>query len=161
MPPRTDWSRYSPFATCSALSVSPTLFSGGSAPDRSTGVARRSSPSSHSERGSAANRHEISAIDVIKAEDIADFPDNNLAESLQRVPGVTMRSVTVASAAGSMTANLELAIALAGYRNSRNEPDTEEMADPPPSESLVYMPRNLAEQSLWIGFFVELGGVNP
>lgn len=29
-------------------------------------------------------------IDVIKAEDIADFPDNNLAESIQRVPGVAI-----------------------------------------------------------------------
>jgi len=29
-------------------------------------------------------------VDVIKAEDIADFPDNNLAESIQRVPGVAI-----------------------------------------------------------------------
>ncbi len=29
-------------------------------------------------------------IDVIKAEDIADFPDNNLAESIQRIPGVAI-----------------------------------------------------------------------
>ncbi|HZF96340.1 MAG TPA: TonB-dependent receptor [Allosphingosinicella sp.] len=29
-------------------------------------------------------------IDVIRAEDIADFPDNNLAESIQRIPGVTI-----------------------------------------------------------------------
>ncbi len=29
-------------------------------------------------------------VDVIKAEDIADFPDNNLAESIQRVPGVSI-----------------------------------------------------------------------
>ena len=29
-------------------------------------------------------------IDVIKAEDIAKFPDANLAESLQRVPGVSL-----------------------------------------------------------------------
>ena len=29
-------------------------------------------------------------IDVIKAEDIADFPDNNLAESIQRIPGVSI-----------------------------------------------------------------------
>ena len=29
-------------------------------------------------------------IDVVKAEDIAKFPDSNLAESLQRVPGVTI-----------------------------------------------------------------------
>src|SRR5690349_14927617 len=29
-------------------------------------------------------------LDVIKAEDIAKFPDANLAESLQRVPGVSL-----------------------------------------------------------------------
>lgn len=29
-------------------------------------------------------------IDAIKAEDIADFPDNNLAESIQRIPGVAI-----------------------------------------------------------------------
>lgn len=29
-------------------------------------------------------------VDVIKAEDIADFPDTNLAESIQRIPGVAM-----------------------------------------------------------------------
>ena len=40
-----------------------------------------------------AKRNETSAIDVIKAEDIADFPDANLAESLQRVPGVSINRV--------------------------------------------------------------------
>jgi TonB-dependent receptor len=35
-------------------------------------------------------RNETAAVDVIKAEDIADFPDNNLAESIQRIPGVTI-----------------------------------------------------------------------
>src|SRR5712671_7314822 len=30
------------------------------------------------------------AIDTIKAEDIAKFPDSNLAESLQRIPGVSI-----------------------------------------------------------------------
>ena len=38
----------------------------------------------------AAKRRESGVVDVIKAEDIADFPDLNLAESLQRVPGVTI-----------------------------------------------------------------------
>jgi iron complex outermembrane receptor protein len=37
-----------------------------------------------------AKRRESGITDVIKAEDIADFPDLNLAESLQRVPGVTI-----------------------------------------------------------------------
>ena len=35
-------------------------------------------------------RDETSMVDVIKAEDIAAFPDTNLAESLQRIPGVTI-----------------------------------------------------------------------
>ena len=38
----------------------------------------------------AAKRNESGVVDVIKAEDIADFPDLNLAESLQRVPGVAI-----------------------------------------------------------------------
>ena len=35
-------------------------------------------------------RNASGVIDVIKAEDIADFPDNNLAESIQRIPGVAI-----------------------------------------------------------------------
>ena len=35
-------------------------------------------------------RRESGVVDVIKAEDIADFPDLNLAESLQRIPGVAI-----------------------------------------------------------------------
>lgn len=35
-------------------------------------------------------RNATGIIDVIRAEDIADFPDNNLAESIQRIPGVTI-----------------------------------------------------------------------
>ncbi|HEX8470317.1 MAG TPA: TonB-dependent receptor, partial [Brevundimonas sp.] len=38
----------------------------------------------------SAKRRESGIVDVIKAEDIADFPDLNLAESLQRIPGVTI-----------------------------------------------------------------------
>ncbi|MBR9911441.1 MAG: TonB-dependent receptor [Gammaproteobacteria bacterium] len=37
-----------------------------------------------------AKRHAIGAVDSIMAEDIADFPDTNLAESLQRIPGVAI-----------------------------------------------------------------------
>lgn len=37
-----------------------------------------------------AKRRESGVVDVIKAEDIADFPDLNLAESLQRIPGVSI-----------------------------------------------------------------------
>lgn len=35
-------------------------------------------------------RDETSAVDVIMAEDIADFPDLNLSESIQRIPGVAI-----------------------------------------------------------------------
>jgi TonB-dependent receptor len=38
----------------------------------------------------ADKREATGVVDVIKAEDIADFPDNNLAESIQRVPGVAI-----------------------------------------------------------------------
>jgi iron complex outermembrane recepter protein len=49
-----------------------------------------------------AKRAETDIVDVIKAEDIADFPDANLAEAIQRIPGVAIdrdagegRSITV------------------------------------------------------------------
>jgi TonB-dependent receptor len=35
-------------------------------------------------------REEVGAVDAIVAEDIADFPDLNLSESIQRVPGVAI-----------------------------------------------------------------------
>ena len=37
-----------------------------------------------------AKRNSDTMVDVINAEDIADFPDANLAESLQRLPGVSI-----------------------------------------------------------------------
>jgi iron complex outermembrane receptor protein len=37
-----------------------------------------------------AKREDRGIVDVIKAEDIAKFPDTNLAESLQRIPGVVI-----------------------------------------------------------------------
>ncbi|MFX1677691.1 TonB-dependent receptor [Mitsuaria sp. CC2] len=37
-----------------------------------------------------AKRQDKGIVDVIKAEDIAKFPDTNLAESLQRIPGVVI-----------------------------------------------------------------------
>ena len=36
-------------------------------------------------------RDSVSAVDAIVAEDIAKFPDQNLAESLQRIPGITIQ----------------------------------------------------------------------
>jgi TonB-dependent receptor len=37
-----------------------------------------------------AKRNATGAVDSIFAEDIADFPDNNLAEALQRIPGIAI-----------------------------------------------------------------------
>lgn len=52
--------------------------------------------------GLDAKRKEATVVDVIVAEDIADFPDLNLAEAIQRIPGVAIdrdagegRSITV------------------------------------------------------------------
>lgn len=42
------------------------------------------------ERALSVKRNSNAVVDSIVAEDIAKFPDNNLAESLQRVPGVTI-----------------------------------------------------------------------
>lgn len=39
----------------------------------------------------AAKRAATSQIDVIVAEDVAKFPDTNLAESLQRIPGISIQ----------------------------------------------------------------------
>jgi iron complex outermembrane recepter protein len=38
----------------------------------------------------SVKREETAAVDVIAAEDIGKFPDSNLAESMQRVPGVAL-----------------------------------------------------------------------
>src|SRR5690606_21129948 len=42
------------------------------------------------ERAMDIKRGEAGMVDAIVAEDIADFPDLNLAESLQRIPGVSI-----------------------------------------------------------------------
>lgn len=51
-----------------------------------------------------------SIVDVIKAEDIGKFPDNNLSESMQRIPGVAIdrdagegRTITVRGLSGQFT----------------------------------------------------------
>jgi TonB-dependent receptor len=59
---------------------------GGPAPQRIEVTGFRSSL----ESALQDKREDNGIIDVIKAEDIAKFPDTNLAESLQRVPGVVI-----------------------------------------------------------------------
>ena len=66
-------------------------------------------------RASLANalnikRREAGVVDAISAEDIADFPDTNLAESIQRIPGVSIdrdagegRSITVRGLSSEFT----------------------------------------------------------
>ena len=66
-------------------------------------------------RGSLAQslnikREETGSVDAIVADDIADFPDLNLAESLQRIPGVAItrdsgegRAITVRGLSGEFT----------------------------------------------------------
>lgn len=56
-------------------------------------------------------RQSIAAVDAIVAEDIGKFPDQNLAESLQRIPGVAIqrdggegRAITVRGLSGQFTA---------------------------------------------------------
>jgi len=58
----------------------------------------------------AAKRASNNIVEVIEAEDIADFPDLNLAEALQRVPGVAIdreggegRSITVRGLSADFT----------------------------------------------------------
>jgi len=55
-------------------------------------------------------RESVSSVDVIVAEDIAKFPDQNLAESLQRIPGISIqrdggegRAITVRGLSGQFT----------------------------------------------------------
>ncbi|MFN7127779.1 MAG: TonB-dependent receptor [Brevundimonas sp.] len=55
-------------------------------------------------------RREAGVVDAISAEDIADFPDTNLAESIQRIPGVSIdrdagegRSLTVRGLSSEFT----------------------------------------------------------
>lgn len=75
-------------------------------------------------------RNSVGAVDAIVAEDIAKFPDQNLAESLQRIPGVAItrdsgegRAITVRGLSGEFTrvrVNGMEAIAATGGEGSVN-----------------------------------------
>ena len=78
-------------------------------------------------------RQSTTQIDAITAEDIADFPDTNLAESLQRLPGVSIdrdngegRSITVRGLGGDFNRTrlngLE-ALATAGSNDAGTSPN--------------------------------------
>lgn len=76
----------------------------------------------------AVKKQADSIIDVIKAEDIGKFPDNNLSESMQRIPGVAIdrdagegRTITVRGLGGQFTRtqlNGMEALATTGGRDS-------------------------------------------
>jgi len=58
----------------------------------------------------SVKRETVSSVDAIVAEDIAKFPDQNLAESLQRIPGISIqrdggegRAITVRGLSGQFT----------------------------------------------------------
>lgn len=62
------------------------------------------------EQALSVKRTSVGAVDAIVAEDIAKFPDQNLAESLQRVPGIAItrdggegREITVRGLSGQFT----------------------------------------------------------
>ncbi|MFM6933619.1 MAG: TonB-dependent receptor domain-containing protein [Novosphingobium sp.] len=78
-------------------------------------------------------RESITQVDAITAEDIADFPDSNLAESLQRLPGVSIdrdngdgRGITVRGLGGDFNRTrlngLE-ALSTAGSNDSGTSPN--------------------------------------
>ena len=85
---------------------SPAAAGGAQAQDQGAGVAPQNAPSA--DVGASApdivvtgfrasidsalslKRNSTSAVDAIVAQDIANFPDQNLAESLQRVPGISI-----------------------------------------------------------------------
>ena len=81
----------------------------------------------------ADKRESITQVDSITAEDIADFPDSNLAESLQRMPGISIdrdngdgRGITVRGLGGDFNRTrlngLE-ALATAGSNDSGTTPN--------------------------------------
>ena len=80
------------------------------------------------QRALSIKRSEAGAVDAILAEDMADFPDQNLAEAIQRLPGVTIdrvngqgTTISVRGLGGDFTRTringLEAASALGGNRN--------------------------------------------
>ncbi len=46
-------------------------------------------------------RESIQVVDAISAEDVGDFPDKNIGEAIQRVPGVQINRVRTAKVAAS------------------------------------------------------------
>lgn len=83
-------------ASLAALAVSPTYAQDTAAPAADETVATEDEIVVTGFRASLdkaldVKRESVAAVDAIVAEDIAKFPDQNLAESLQRIPGITIQ----------------------------------------------------------------------
>lgn len=87
-----------PFKMASVTAAVLSAFAGGAAHAQST------SPSANTletivvsgfkkslDKALSDKRESVSSVDVIVAEDIAKFPDQNIAESLQRIPGISIQ----------------------------------------------------------------------
>lgn len=96
-------------STAMAQDATPPVATAGAAADDSEEIVvtgfRRSL-----EAALSVKRDSVSAVDAIVAEDIAKFPDQNLAESLQRIPGISIqrdagegRSITVRGLSSQFT----------------------------------------------------------
>lgn len=68
-------------------------------------------------------RESVGLVDAITAEDIGKFPDTNLAQSMMRIPGVTVtRGVSSSTSTGATTSTGEAtAITVRGFGPSFNE----------------------------------------
>lgn len=92
------------------LAAAPALAQDAVAPDDDTGVVVVTGFRNSLQTAIQDKKKSNGVIDVIRAEDISKFPDANLAESLQRVPGVSIsrvagegRSITVRGLPPSFT----------------------------------------------------------
>jgi TonB-dependent receptor len=77
-------------APSAAASTGPVDQTGAAADDATTGEILVTGFRGSLDRALNIKRNEAGAVDTILAEDMADFPDLNLAESIQRLPGVTI-----------------------------------------------------------------------
>jgi TonB-dependent receptor len=103
---RAGWALFSTSALAIGMGVTPAMAQDVEEEDTIVVTGFRQSL----EQALELKRNETGVVDAIVAEDIADFPDLNLAESLQRIPGVAIdrqagegRRVTVRGLGGDFT----------------------------------------------------------
>ncbi|MFG6468917.1 TonB-dependent receptor [Roseateles sp. BYS87W] len=97
-------------AALTALAATPAWSQDAAAPTNQLGAVVVTGIRASLESALNAKRQDKGIVDVIKAEDMGKFPDTNLAESLQRVPGVVIdrdagegRNITVRGLGGDFT----------------------------------------------------------